>query len=164
MVDDVLKLAIMSSIVLGIVEVSRSSSSSLLLSQHALAAMDKQLKEERDSWQTDRQTDGRTEGRRMSVRRQSEYVMASGVLLKMEVGIRKGAWRRAWRYPANLWSLRWVYTVRKTPEVGIRRIPAYTPQYTTGYGVLRCARWRSRCCRNRTFTPTDNSSSNTIFH
>ena len=23
---------------------------------------------------------------------------------------------------------------QKTPEVGIRRIPAYTPQYTTGYG------------------------------
>jgi len=27
---------------------------------------------------------------------------ANGVLLKMEVGIRKGAWRRAWRYPAYL--------------------------------------------------------------
>ena len=37
----------------------------------------------------------------------------SGVLLKMEVGIRKGAWRRAWRYPAYLWSLRWVYAVKK---------------------------------------------------
>ena len=51
----------------------------------------------------------------------------SGVLLKMEVGIRKGAWQRAWRYPAYLWSLRWVYAVKKNPEVGIRRIPAYTP-------------------------------------
>jgi len=59
--------------------------------------------------------------------------MPSGVLLQMEVGIRKGAWRRAWRYLAYLWSLRWVYAVKKTPEVGIRRIPAYTPQYTTGY-------------------------------
>ena len=55
----------------------------------------------------------------------------SGVLLKMEVGIRKGAWQRAWRYPAYLWSLRWIYAVKKTPEVGIRHIPAYTPQYTT---------------------------------
>jgi len=48
----------------------------------------------------------------------------------MEVGIRKGAWRRVWRYPAYLWSLRWVYAVQKTPEVGIRRIPAYTPPNT----------------------------------
>ena len=39
---------------------------------------------------------------------------ASGVLLKMEVGIRRGAWQRAWRYPAYLWSLRWVYAVKKT--------------------------------------------------
>ena len=59
--------------------------------------------------------------------------MPNGVLLKMEVGIRKGAWRRAWRYTAYLWSLRWAYAVKKNPEVGIRRIPAYTPQYTTGY-------------------------------
>jgi len=51
----------------------------------------------------------------------------SGVLLKMEVGIRKGAWQRAWRYPAYLWLLRWVYAVKKNPEVGIRLIPAYTP-------------------------------------
>ena len=55
----------------------------------------------------------------------------SGVVLKMEVGIRKGAWQRDWRYPAYLWSLRWVYAVKKPPEVGIRRIPVYTPQYTT---------------------------------
>ena len=53
----------------------------------------------------------------------------------MEVGIRKGALRRAWRYPAYLWSLSWVYAVKKNPEVGIRRIPAYTPQYTTAYTV-----------------------------
>ena len=52
----------------------------------------------------------------------------SGVLLKMEVGIRKGAWRRAWRCPAYWWS-----RCQKNPEVGIRRIPAYTPQYTTGF-------------------------------
>jgi len=60
-----------------------------------------------------------------------QSIMTSGVLLKMEVGRRKGVWRRAWRYPAYLWSLRWVNTVKKTPEVGICRIPAYTPQYTT---------------------------------
>ena len=57
--------------------------------------------------------------------------ISSGLLLKMEVGIRKGAWQRAWRYPAYLWSLRWVYAVKKNLEVGIRRIPTYTPQYTT---------------------------------
>ena len=28
---------------------------------------------------------------------------------------------------------------QKTPEVGIRRIPAYTPQYTTGMYVCICA-------------------------
>ena len=27
-------------------------------------------------------------------------------------------------------------TVKKTPEVGIRRIPAYPPQYITGYIIL----------------------------
>jgi len=31
-----------------------------------------------------------------------DMVMISGVLLKMEVGIRKGAWQRARRYPAYL--------------------------------------------------------------
>ena len=54
----------------------------------------------------------------------------SVVLLKMEVGIRKRAWQRDWRYPAYLWSLRWVYAVKRTREVGIRRIPAYTPPNT----------------------------------
>ena len=57
----------------------------------------------------------------------------------MEVGIRKGAWRRAWRYPAYLWSLRWVYAVKKT---------VYTPQYTTGWFLHRWMQsWRSsRSC------------------
>jgi len=32
----------------------------------------------------------------------------------MEVGIRKRAWQRAWRFRAYLWSLRWVYAVKKT--------------------------------------------------
>jgi len=45
----------------------------------------------------------------------SRWHSTSGVLLKMEVSIRRGAWRRAWRYPAYLWSLRWVYAVQKNP-------------------------------------------------
>ena len=60
----------------------------------------------------------------------SRLVLPSGVFLKMEVGIRKGAWQRAWRYPAYLWSLRWVYAVKKTRRFvyGIyRRIPPNTP-------------------------------------
>ena len=72
-------------------------------------------------------------------------VACSGVLLKMEVGIRKRARQRDWRYPAYLWSLRWVYAVKKTPEVGIRRIPAYTPQYTTDCGILLSC---SKCQKN----------------
>jgi len=46
------------------------------------------------------------------------------------VGIRKGAWRRAWRYPAYLWSLRWVYAVKKTRRLVYAvypRIPPNTP-------------------------------------
>ena len=57
----------------------------------------------------------------------------SGVLLKMEVGIRKGAWRRAWRYPASLWSLRWVYAVKKTRRLVYAVYPRIPPQYTTAY-------------------------------
>jgi len=43
--------------------------------------------------------------------------ISSGVLLKIEVGIRKWVWQRAWRYCAHthLWSLRWVYAVKKNP-------------------------------------------------
>jgi len=51
-------------------------------------------------------------------------------IAKMEVGIRKGVWRRAWRYPAYLWSLRWVYAVKKTRRLvyGVYpRIPLNTP-------------------------------------
>ena len=57
-------------------------------------------------------------------------VVISGVLLKMEMGIRKGAWWRAWRYPVYLWSLRWVYAVKKTRRLvyGIYpRMPPNTP-------------------------------------
>jgi len=59
------------------------------------------------------------------------YVCISGVLLKMEVGIRKRARQRDWRYPAYLWSLRWVYAVKKTPRRLVYavypRIPPNTP-------------------------------------
>ena len=41
-------------------------------------------------------------------------VVPSGVMLEIEVGIRKQTWQRARRYPAYLWSLRWVYAVKKT--------------------------------------------------
>ena len=63
----------------------------------------------------------------------SPLLTLSGVLLKMEVGIPKGAWRRAWRYPAYLWSLRWVYVVKKTRRLvyGVYpRIPPNTPLLT----------------------------------
>jgi len=69
----------------------------------------------------------------------------------MEVGISKGAWQTAWRYPAYLWSLRWVYADKKNPEVGIRRIPAYTsPIHHWLYGacnVVHCThedKWMMR--------------------
>jgi len=35
---------------------------------------------------------------------ETQLLVTSGVLLKLEVGIRKRAWQRAWRYPAYLWS------------------------------------------------------------
>ena len=63
----------------------------------------------------------------------SQPVTHSGVLLKMEVGIRNGAWRRARRYPVYLWSLRWVYAVKKTRRLvyGVYpRIPPNTPLVT----------------------------------
>ena len=60
-----------------------------------------------------------------------QSIMTSGVLLKMEVGRRKGAWRRAWRYPAYLWSLRrLVYAVYP-------RIPPNTPLLMTEWYTLR---------------------------
>jgi len=60
----------------------------------------------------------------------STTAAASGELLKMEVNIRKGAWQTAWRYPAYLWSLRWVYAVKKTRRLVYAvypRIPPNTP-------------------------------------
>ena len=49
----------------------------------------------------------------------------------MEVGIRKQAWQRAWRYPAYLWSLRWVYAVKKTRRLVYAVYPRIPPpQYT----------------------------------
>ena len=59
--------------------------------------------------------------------------LQSGVSLKMKVGIRKRGWRRAWRYPAYLWSLRWVYAVKKPEVASIRRIHAYTPIHHWAY-------------------------------
>ena len=52
----------------------------------------------------------------------------------MEVGIRKRAWQRDWRYPAYLWSLRWVYAVKK-PEGWYTPYTRVYPQYTTGRRV-----------------------------
>jgi len=45
----------------------------------------------------------------------------------MEVGICKGPWRRAWRYPAYLWSLRWVYAVKKTWRLVYSVYPGIPP-------------------------------------
>ena len=56
--------------------------------------------------------------------------VVSGVLLKMEVGIRKGAWRRAWRYPTYLWSLRWVYAVKKPRRLVYAVYPRIPPPST----------------------------------
>jgi len=47
----------------------------------------------------------------------------------MKVGIRNRAWQKAWRYPAYLWSLRWVYAVKKKPGGW------YTP-YTRVYPLI----------------------------
>ena len=51
----------------------------------------------------------------------------SGVLLKMEVVYANG---RGEGFEGTL--LIYDHAVQKNPEVGIRRIPAYIPQYTTG--------------------------------
>jgi len=89
----------------------------------------------------------------------SQGSVASGVLLKMEVGIRKEAWRRAWRYTAYLWSLRWVYAVKKTRRLVYAvypRIPPNTPlSVATGeifkYGFLQIYHWvcQWKNCENR---------------
>jgi len=62
----------------------------------------------------------------------------------MEVGIRKGAWRRAWRYPAYLWSLRWVYAVKKPRRLVYGVYPRIPPPihhctipFTNKAGVIR---------------------------
>jgi len=56
--------------------------------------------------------------------------IASGVLLKMEVGIRKQAWQMAWRYRAYLWSLRWVYAVKKPQRLVYAVYPRIPPPNT----------------------------------
>jgi len=61
----------------------------------------------------------------------------------MEVGIRKREWRMAWRYPAYLWSLRWVYAVKKTRRLVYAvypRIPPNTPLHTHKYMYV-CANY-----------------------
>jgi len=73
----------------------------------------------------------------------SPLLTLSGVLLKMEVGIPKGAWRRAWRYPAYLWSLRWVYVVKKTRRLVYGVFPRIPPLYTTADAVPKCPRAES---------------------
>ena len=50
-------------------------------------------------------------------------------------GYTQMAWRRAWRYPAHLWSLRWVYAVKKKPGGWYT---AYTRVYTTGPSWCHC--------------------------
>jgi len=59
-----------------------------------------------------------------------KLLIRSGVLLKLEVGIRKRAWQRAWRYPAiyDHWG---EYTLSKKPRKLVYaiypRIPPNTP-------------------------------------
>ena len=69
----------------------------------------------------------------------------SGVLLQMEVGIRKGAWQRARRYPAYLWSLRWVYAVKKPRRLVYAVYPRIPPQYTTGHRAYSKRVPRTNC-------------------
>jgi len=75
---------------------------------------------------------------------------AVGVLLKMEVGIRKGAWQTAWRYPVYLWSLRWAYAVKKTRRLVYDVYPRIPPIHHWLYGacnVVHCThedKWMMR--------------------
>ena len=69
-------------------------------------------------------------------------------------------------YPAYIWSLRWVYAVKKNPEVGIRRIPAYTPPpihhwayVLLVWSVCVCAEWEEKSSVRwvrKTITPCNN--------
>jgi len=56
---------------------------------------------------------------------------ASGVLLNMEVGIHKSYGIRVYGIPCLFMITEVNIRCQKNPEVGVRRIPAYTPQYTT---------------------------------
>ena len=58
----------------------------------------------------------------------------SGVLLKMEVGYTQRGVAKGLEVPCLFMITEVSTRCQKTPEVGIRRIPAYTPQYTTGTG------------------------------
>jgi len=60
------------------------------------------------------------------------WVVPSGVLLKMEVSIRKREWLKGLKVPCLFMITEVSIRCQKIPEVDIRRIPACTPQYTTG--------------------------------
>jgi len=67
-----------------------------------------------------------------------KYSIRSGVMLEMEVGrpIRKRAWQRAWRYPAYLWSLRWVYAIKKTRRLVYAVYPHIPPNTPLSIRIL----------------------------
>ena len=58
----------------------------------------------------------------------------SGVLLEMKVGIRRRGLIKGLKVPCLFMIAEVSIRCQKNVEVGIRRIPAYTPQYTTVYG------------------------------
>ena len=61
------------------------------------------------------------------------HIVVSGVLLEMEVGIRRRGLVKGLKVPCLFMIAEVSIRCHKNPEVGIRRIglPAYTPQYTT---------------------------------
>jgi len=60
----------------------------------------------------------------------------NGVLLNMEVGIHKRGWHTCIRYTLLIYDHWGEYMLSKNPEVGVWRIPAYTPQYTSDYTTV----------------------------
>ena len=66
----------------------------------------------------------------------------------MEVGIHKRAWQRDWRYPAYLWSLRWVCAVKQKtrrlvyavyPRIPPPNTPLITPNYPSCIELRKAA-------------------------
>jgi len=80
----------------------------------------------------------------------------SGVLLKMEVGIRKGVWRRAWRYPAYLWSLRWVYSVKKPGGWYTAYTRVYSPIHHCPYIGWHTSSWTISDAKINVFLSSQN--------